>query len=196
MTFTSAFLPRPDLTYSYFVIFVVCAARQAEVSPTFLHKRSQSLLSKTTIFSSRPAQAARYQCVFPLPSALCRSSPSTELTANVQTVAGIIALLNDFRLSIGKPPLGFLNYWLYGKGRAGINDIVSGSNPGCGTDGFSAIIGWDPVRTARLVSLHFRRWLIFGSAGDGSRHARLCGPAAYNSGLVLVWSSTRLMTRE
>ncbi|KAI9450960.1 subtilisin-like protein [Lactarius psammicola] len=63
----------------------------------------------------------------------------------VPTVAGIIALLNDFRLSIGKPPLGFLNYWLYGKGRAGINDIVSGSNPGCGTDGFSAIIGWDPV---------------------------------------------------
>ncbi|KAI9451127.1 subtilisin-like protein [Lactarius psammicola] len=60
-------------------------------------------------------------------------------------VAGIIALLNDYLLSVGRRPLGFLNPWLYSNGRAGINDIISGSNPGCGTDGFSAIIGWDPV---------------------------------------------------
>ncbi|KAH9020584.1 peptidase S8/S53 domain-containing protein [Lactarius pseudohatsudake] len=62
-------------------------------------------------------------------------------------VAGIISLLNDHRLSQGKPPLGFLNPWLYGAtgGLNGFNDIVSGSNPGCNTDGFSAIGGWDPV---------------------------------------------------
>ncbi|KAH9025347.1 peptidase S8/S53 domain-containing protein [Lactarius hengduanensis] len=60
-------------------------------------------------------------------------------------VAGIISLLNDYRLSQGKPPLGFLNPWLYGGGLNGINDIVSGSNPGCNTDGFSAVVGWDPV---------------------------------------------------
>ncbi|KAI9451104.1 subtilisin-like protein [Lactarius psammicola] len=60
-------------------------------------------------------------------------------------VAGIIALLNDYLLSVGRRPLGFLNPWLYSYGRAGINDIISGSNPGCGTDGFSAIVGWDPV---------------------------------------------------
>ncbi|KAH8993092.1 hypothetical protein EDB86DRAFT_3045606 [Lactarius hatsudake] len=42
-------------------------------------------------------------------------------------------------------PLGFLNPWLYGVGLPGINDIISGSNPGCGTDGFSAAVGWDPV---------------------------------------------------
>ncbi|KAI9438396.1 subtilisin-like protein [Lactarius psammicola] len=29
--------------------------------------------------------------------------------------------------------------------RGGLNDIISGNNPGCGTDGFSAITGWDPV---------------------------------------------------
>ncbi|KAH9029311.1 subtilisin-like protein [Lactarius deliciosus] len=62
-------------------------------------------------------------------------------------VAAIISLLNDYRLSQGKPPLGFLNPWLYGAAGDlnGFNDIVSGSNPGCNTDGFSAIVGWDPV---------------------------------------------------
>ncbi len=28
---------------------------------------------------------------------------------------------------------------------AGFNDIISGSNPGCGTDGFKTTKGWDPV---------------------------------------------------
>ncbi|KAH9162435.1 subtilisin-like protein [Lactarius sanguifluus] len=60
-------------------------------------------------------------------------------------VAGIISLLNDYRISQGKHPLGFLNPWLYGIARAGLNDITSGSNPGCNTDGFTAVVGWDPV---------------------------------------------------
>ncbi|KAI9439510.1 subtilisin-like protein [Lactarius indigo] len=60
-------------------------------------------------------------------------------------VAGIISLLNDYRLSQGKRPLGFLNPWIYDGGLKGFNDIVSGSNPGCNTDGFTAIAGWDPV---------------------------------------------------
>ncbi|KAH9178181.1 subtilisin-like protein [Lactarius sanguifluus] len=61
-------------------------------------------------------------------------------------VSGIISLLNDYRISQGRHPLGFLNPWLYGTARrAGLNDITSGSNPGCNTDGFSAIEGWDPV---------------------------------------------------
>ncbi|KAH8987137.1 subtilisin-like protein [Lactarius hatsudake] len=37
--------------------------------------------------------------------------------------------------------------------RAGLNDITSGSNPGCNTDGFSAVVGWDPV--TGLGSLDF-----------------------------------------
>ncbi|KAH8989310.1 peptidase S8/S53 domain-containing protein, partial [Lactarius deliciosus] len=60
-------------------------------------------------------------------------------------VAGIISLLNDYRISQDRYPLGFLNPWLYGIARAGLNDITSGSNPGCNTDGFSAVVGWDPV---------------------------------------------------
>ncbi|KAH9167149.1 subtilisin-like protein [Lactarius sanguifluus] len=71
------------------------------------------------------------------------------------TAAGIISLLNDYRISNGRPPLGFLNVWLYGICLQGLNDIASGSNPGCNTDGFSAVPGWDPV--TGLGSLDFER---------------------------------------
>ncbi|KAH9000630.1 subtilisin-like protein [Lactarius hatsudake] len=83
-------------------------------------------------------------------------------SCSTPTVAGIISLLNDYLIANGRPPLGFLNIRLYDDGFAGLNDITSGSNPGCGTDGFSAVTGWDPVRPAKAakpVSLRFRRWL-------------------------------------
>ncbi|KAH9035912.1 peptidase S8/S53 domain-containing protein [Lactarius pseudohatsudake] len=65
----------------------------------------------------------------------------------VPIAAGVVSLLNDYRLSMGRSPLGFLNYWLYDFGIAnlGLNDITFGSNPGCNTDGFTASAGWDPV---------------------------------------------------
>ncbi|KAH9165153.1 subtilisin-like protein [Lactarius sanguifluus] len=66
-------------------------------------------------------------------------------SCSVPIVAGIISLLNDYLITGGRPPLGFLNIRLYQDGFAGLNDIISGSNPGCGTDGFSAVPGWDPV---------------------------------------------------
>ncbi|KAH9019170.1 subtilisin-like protein [Lactarius pseudohatsudake] len=66
-------------------------------------------------------------------------------SCSTPVVAGIIALLNDYQLSKNRPVLGFLNPWLYGTAHQGFNDITSGSNPGCGTDGFSAVPGWDPV---------------------------------------------------
>ncbi len=59
--------------------------------------------------------------------------------------ASIIALLNDRLLSAGKPPLGFLNPLLYSRGVAAFTDVTAGSNPGCGTEGFPADVGWDPV---------------------------------------------------
>ncbi|KAH9046862.1 subtilisin-like protein [Lactarius hengduanensis] len=71
------------------------------------------------------------------------------------TAAGIISLLNDYRISNGKAPLGFLNPWLYGIGLEGLNDITSGSNPGCNTNGFSAVPGWDPI--TGLGSLDFEK---------------------------------------
>ena len=61
--------------------------------------------------------------------------------------ASIISLINDRLISAGKEPLGFLNPLLYSTASAALNDITSGSNPGCGTQGFPAAAGWDPVST-------------------------------------------------
>ncbi|KAH9074762.1 hypothetical protein EDB83DRAFT_2218640, partial [Lactarius deliciosus] len=63
------------------------------------------------------------------------------------TGRGAISLLNDFQLFHDQVPLGFPDPWLYGGGRVGLNDITSGSNPGCNTGEFSAVVGWDPVRS-------------------------------------------------
>ena len=68
---------------------------------------------------------------------------------HTQVAASIISLLNDFLLYKDRSPLGFLNPFLYGVGQDGLNDITQGSNPACKTDGFSAIAGWDPVRSFR-----------------------------------------------
>ncbi|KAF9819138.1 hypothetical protein IEO21_02309 [Rhodonia placenta] len=61
------------------------------------------------------------------------------------TFASVVALLNNELISAGKSPLGFLNPWLYSTASTAFNDITEGNNPGCGTDGFYAIAGWDPV---------------------------------------------------
>ncbi|KAI9451983.1 subtilisin-like protein [Lactarius psammicola] len=57
----------------------------------------------------------------------------------------IIALLSDRLTAVGKPALGFLNPLLYSTGASALNDITTGSNPGCNTNGFPATAGWDPV---------------------------------------------------
>jgi tripeptidyl-peptidase-1 len=58
--------------------------------------------------------------------------------------ASTISLLNDELIAAGKSALGFLNPLIYANPGA-FNDITSGTNPGCNTDGFSAKSGWDPV---------------------------------------------------
>ncbi|KAK3811011.1 MAG: family S53 protease-like protein, partial [Benniella sp.] len=68
-------------------------------------------------------------------------------SASAPIFASVIALINDRLMSAdGGKPLGFLNNLLYSeKGVQGLNDIVSGNNPGCDTDGFPAASEWDPV---------------------------------------------------
>ncbi|KAK6359200.1 hypothetical protein TWF696_000364 [Orbilia brochopaga] len=65
-------------------------------------------------------------------------------SASTPTFASVVALLNQDRLYRKKSPLGFLNPALYAHPEI-LNDIKVGNNPGCGTDGFKAATGWDPV---------------------------------------------------
>jgi hypothetical protein len=80
-------------------------------------------------------------------------------SASAPTFAAIISLLNNARLSVGQPPLGFLNPWLYATGKDAWTDIVDGGSTGCtGRDmytglptpfvpfaSWNATVGWDPV---------------------------------------------------
>ncbi|KAH5360136.1 hypothetical protein HBI48_104470 [Parastagonospora nodorum] len=65
-------------------------------------------------------------------------------SASAPIFASIITLLNEERLKQGKGPIGFLNPTIY-KHPEIFNDVTVGDNPGCGTDGFPASPGWDPV---------------------------------------------------
>lgn len=72
-------------------------------------------------------------------------------SASTPVVAGIVALLNAARKSQGRPPLGFLNPWLYSN-TAALTDVVDGAGAGCRSrkefqDGarWNATVGWDPV---------------------------------------------------
>ncbi|KAF3928657.1 Aorsin [Arthrobotrys entomopaga] len=65
-------------------------------------------------------------------------------SASTPTFSAIVTLLNQDRLSRNKSPLGFLNPAFYANPSM-FNDITVGNNPGCGTNGFKASVGWDPV---------------------------------------------------
>ncbi|KAJ6784142.1 hypothetical protein PWT90_04172 [Aphanocladium album] len=65
-------------------------------------------------------------------------------SASAPIFAGVVALLNDARMAQGKPPLGFLNPWIYSVGlEGGFVDVVNGRTTGCNTTGFPAREGWD-----------------------------------------------------
>ncbi|WPG97627.1 Hypothetical protein R9X50_00040700 [Acrodontium crateriforme] len=65
-------------------------------------------------------------------------------SASAPIFAALINRIVDERLASGKGPLGFINPVLYQHPYV-LNDITSGKNPGCGVEGFSASVGWDPV---------------------------------------------------
>ncbi|KAH9077774.1 subtilisin-like protein [Lactarius deliciosus] len=101
-------------------------------------------------------------------------------SCSTPTVAGIISLLNDYLIASGRPPLGFLNIRLYDDGFAGLNDITSGSNPGCGTDGFSAVPGWDPVTglgTPDFEKLQNIFMIPLGGGAGQRNQPKIRGPA-------------------
>ncbi|KIM43044.1 hypothetical protein M413DRAFT_26249 [Hebeloma cylindrosporum] len=62
-------------------------------------------------------------------------------SASSPVVGSIITLVNDARLAVV-----FLNPLIYSAiFRGAFNDITTGGNQGCGTPGFTATKGWDPV---------------------------------------------------
>jgi tripeptidyl-peptidase-1 len=67
-------------------------------------------------------------------------------SASSPVTASIFARLNGIRLAAGKPPLGFLNPFIYKNAQA-FNDVTEGKNSGggIGAYGFKAIKGWDPA---------------------------------------------------
>jgi tripeptidyl-peptidase I len=69
----------------------------------------------------------------------------------------MVALVNDRLIAAGKPALGFLNPFLYNNTQI-FTDITAGlPNAGCGTGGFNAIVGWDPI--TGLGTPNFRKML-------------------------------------
>ncbi|OBZ66378.1 Aorsin [Grifola frondosa] len=90
-------------------------------------------------------------------------APVSGTSAAAPTVGAILTSINDARLAIGKGPIGFINPAIYSPFfRDAFNDITKGSNPGCGTDGFNAVPGWDPV--TGLGTPNFKKllakWLV------------------------------------
>ena len=65
-------------------------------------------------------------------------------SASSPTVGSIITLVNEARIDVGKSSVGFINPTIYQHPNV-FNDITQGGNQGCGTPGFTAVPGWDPV---------------------------------------------------
>ena len=79
-------------------------------------------------------------------------------SASAPTFGSVITLINAARMDFGKGSVGFINPALYAN--PGImNDIVLGGNQGCGTPGFQAVDGWDPV--TGLGTPNFPRMLAY-----------------------------------
>lgn len=65
-------------------------------------------------------------------------------SASAPTFGSVITLINEQRAAQGKKSVGFINPTLYSHANI-LNDITIGGNQGCGTPGFTAVAGWDPV---------------------------------------------------
>ncbi|KAK4157169.1 peptidase-like protein [Chaetomidium leptoderma] len=106
-------------------------------------------------------------------------------SASAPLFAALVSLLNNARLAQGRPPLGFLNPWLYSDEvarRGGLTDIVHGGSTGCtGKDMYSglptpvvpyaswnATPGWDPV--TGLGTPVFDRLLELSAPGGRRLH--------------------------
>ncbi|TVY75723.1 Tripeptidyl-peptidase [Lachnellula suecica] len=65
-------------------------------------------------------------------------------SASAPVFGAILNRINEERLAVGKKTVGFVNPTLYANPGM-FHDITNGTNPGCNTNGFSAVEGWDPL---------------------------------------------------
>ena len=65
-------------------------------------------------------------------------------SASAPVFAAILNRINEERIAVGKSTVGFVNPTLYANPQV-LHDITVGNNSGCGTPGFFAAKGWDPV---------------------------------------------------
>lgn len=54
-------------------------------------------------------------------------------------------MVSDRLIVASEPVLGSLHPFLYSTKARVLNDIMTGSSPGCESKGFPATVGWDPV---------------------------------------------------
>lgn len=64
--------------------------------------------------------------------------------------ASIVTRINEERLAMNKSTVGFINPVLYSHPEV-LNDIKNGSNPGCGTNGFSAVEGYVNGNVSKMI---------------------------------------------
>ncbi|KAL9106480.1 MAG: hypothetical protein Q9227_008511 [Pyrenula ochraceoflavens] len=70
----------------------------------------------------------------------CISNTGGGTSAATPIFAAVVWKINAERLAAGKSTLGFINPTLYANPQV-LNDVVSGNNPGCNSDGFEATPG-------------------------------------------------------
>ncbi|KAJ3496402.1 hypothetical protein NLG97_g2683 [Lecanicillium saksenae] len=80
----------------------------------------------------------------------CAVDSADGTSASTPVLASMIAVLNGLRAQKGRPPMGFLNTWLYTIGRFGFTDITTGKSSGCPGTSYSGQVspkvdgaGWD-----------------------------------------------------
>ena len=86
--------------------------------------------------------------------------PVSGTSASTPIFAGVLGLLNDVRLSAGKPPLGFVApalYKAFAADPSNFNDVTKGSTAGCGGESWSAGPGWDPTSGLGTPNFEKRR---------------------------------------
>lgn len=120
-------------------------------------------------------------------------------SASAPAFAGMVALLNSYRLGNGSSPMGWLNPALYATNGSFAYDITSGNNKctsiyggsygsyvaTCCSQGYTATPGWDPV--TGFGSINFHEFIVEYSNITPSP---IVSPSSNNSsGFLSLWST-------